>query len=93
MKKIQPEITIKKTSLPEPVNTTKDVEESNIAQSASYVPQVSQEKEDYVFYDVSVDEFRKSKVGGFLKKVKRIVERNNPITRILNGDEEQIAAK
>jgi len=42
---------------------------------------------------VPTEEFRKSKVGGFIKKVRRIVERNNPITRIFNGEEEQMAAK
>lgn len=63
------------------------------AQTVSYAPDVSSDNQNYVFYDVPAEEFRKSKVGGFLKKVKRIVERNNPITRMFAGDEEQIAAK
>jgi hypothetical protein len=63
------------------------------ARTASYMPDVSPDNQNYVFYDVSAEEFRKSKVGGFLKKVRRIVERNNPLTRIFNGEEEQMAAK
>ena len=62
-------------------------------QTASYVADAGDNNQNYVFYDVSVDEFRKSKVGGFLKKVKRVVERNNPITRLFSADEEQVAAK
>ena len=44
---------------------------------------------NYVFYDVPAEDFRKSKVGSFLKKVKRVVERNNPIARLIAGNEEQ----
>ncbi|MGN6540453.1 MAG: hypothetical protein ACTHKY_06545, partial [Ginsengibacter sp.] len=62
------------------------------ARTVSYVPDVATDNQNYVFYDVSAEEFRKSKVGGFIKKVKRIVERNNPITRLF-GEEEQMAAK
>ncbi|MEO6812577.1 MAG: hypothetical protein ABI172_01505 [Ginsengibacter sp.] len=40
------------------------------------------DRQDYVFYNISVEEFRKSKVGSFIKKIKRVVERNNPITRL-----------
>jgi len=61
--------------------------------TVSYAPDVSTDNQNYVFYDVPAEEFRKSKVGGFIKKVRRIVERNNPITRIFNGEEEQMAAK
>ncbi|MGN6531919.1 MAG: hypothetical protein ACTHK0_09225 [Ginsengibacter sp.] len=63
------------------------------AHTVSYVPDVSTDNQNYVFYDVPAEEFRKSKVGGFIKKVRRIVERNNPITRIFNGEEEQMASK
>jgi hypothetical protein len=75
------------------INKTENNIENNKAQTASYISDASADNQDYVFYDVSADEFRKSKVGGFLKKVKRIVERTNPIARIFTGDEEQIAAK
>ena len=51
------------------------------------------EGQDYVFYDISAEEFRRSKVGGFLKKLKRMVERNNPITRLFALSEEQLFSK
>jgi cytoskeletal protein RodZ len=57
------------------------------AQTVSYVTDAGVNNQNYVFYDVTTDEFNRSKVGGFLKKVKRVVERNNPITRLLTeGD-------
>jgi hypothetical protein len=80
----------------EPAQTINKIEPEiqNIkAQTVSYLPDASPDNQNYVFYDVSAEEFRKSKVGGFLKKVKRVVERNNPISRLFEGDEEQIAAK
>jgi len=45
-----------------------------------------------VFYDITTEEFKKSKVGGFLKKVKRLIERNNPISRLISGEERQVAS-
>ncbi len=39
------------------------------------------------------NQFNRTKVGGFLKKVKRIVERTNPITRLLEGNEEPVVAR
>jgi hypothetical protein len=62
------------------------------AQNASYIGDNAND-ENYVFYNVKSDEFNKTKVGGFLKKVKRIVERNNPITRIIDGEDKQVASK
>ncbi|MEO9004107.1 MAG: hypothetical protein ABI288_05190 [Ginsengibacter sp.] len=47
--------------------------------------------QNYVFYNISAEEFRKSKVGGFIKKIKRVVERNNPINRLFATGEEQLA--
>ena len=61
------------------------------AKKASYLSDANSNNQNYVFYDVSADEFRKSKVGGFLKKVTRVVERNNPIMRLLA--ERDIVAK
>lgn len=75
------------------INKIEPAINNTAAQTVSYVPDVSSDNQNYVFYDVPAEEFRKSKVGGFLKKVKRIVERNNPITRMFAGDEEQVAAK
>jgi hypothetical protein len=53
----------------------------------------SENNENYIFYNVKNQEFNKTKVGGFLRKMKRIVERTNPIARILSGDDKQIARK
>jgi hypothetical protein len=80
----------------EPAQTINKIDpeiQNTKAQTVSYVPDASTDNQNYVFYDVPAEEFRKSKVGGFLKKVKRVVERNNPITRMFAGDEEQVAAK
>jgi hypothetical protein len=65
---------------------------ATFAQNASYVNN-NQSDENYVFYNVTTDEFNKTKVGGFLKKVKRIVERTNPIAHLLSGNDEQVASK
>ena len=62
----------------------------NYSQTAAYK---DDNNDNYVFYDVPAEQFNKTKVGGFLKKVKRIVERTNPITRLLEGNEEPIVAK
>jgi len=75
------------------INQTGSQIQNTQARTVSYVPDASTDNQNYVFYDVPTEEFRKSKVGGFIKKVRRIVERNNPITRIFNGEEEQMAAK
>jgi hypothetical protein len=77
---------------PGTINQTESKIQNTQARTVSYVPDVATDNQNYVFYDVSAEEFRKSKVGGFIKKVKRIVERNNPITRLF-GEEEQMAAK
>jgi cytoskeletal protein RodZ len=63
------------------------------AQTVSYLADAVTSNQNYVFYDVPAEEFKRSKVGGFLKKMSRLVERNNPIKRLFGGDEEQVAAK
>lgn len=60
--------------------------------NASYASDNKSNNDNYVFYNVKAEDFNKSKVGGFLKKVKRIVERGNPITRLLSGEEKQVAS-
>ena len=62
------------------------------AKPASYVSNMDNDNQNYVFYDVTADKFKKTKVGGFLKKVKRVVERNNPIARLLSGDDRQVVS-
>ena len=71
---------------------------NQFAQTASFsnnaeAADINTNNDNYFFYNVPSDEFKKSKVGGFLKKVKRIVERSNPITRLLSGDDKQVAVK
>lgn len=63
------------------------------AQNASYTIDNNSSNENYIFYNVKADEFNKTKVGGFLKKIKRIVERTNPIGRLLSGEDKQVASK
>ena len=61
-------------------------------QTASYISSNSNDQ-DYVFYDISIEDFRKSKIGEIFKKVKRVVERNNPIAHLFAGGEGQFASK
>jgi len=67
----------------EPVTNEKNV---------SYVAAAGNNNQNYIFYDVTADKFKKTKVGGFLKKVKRVVERNNPIARLFSGDDRQVVS-
>lgn len=66
---------------------------NNYAKTVSYTNISPADNDNYVFYDVPAREFRKTKVGGFLKKVRRIIERTNPITRLLEGTDEPDVAK
>lgn len=42
---------------------------------------------EYVFFDIPAENLRRSKVGIFIKKVKRTIDRNNPINRLFNGED------
>ncbi len=42
---------------------------------------------DYVFTDIPAENIQRSKLGIFIKKVKRTIDRNNPINRLFNGEE------
>jgi cytoskeletal protein RodZ len=68
------------------------IEPVKYAQNVSYVSDANDNNQNYVFYDITNEEFKKTKVGGFLKKVKRVIERNNPISRLLSGGEKQVAS-
>ncbi len=61
------------------------------AETVSYVTNENNASENYVFYDVTTNNFKKTKMGGFLKKIKRVIVRSNPITRLLS-DNEQLAS-
>lgn len=84
---------IKTDELPQPINTAPEptdkavikmpvLENNNYAQTASYIADAEVKSENYVFYNITTEEFRKSKVGNFLKKVKRAVERKIPFKNI-----------
>lgn len=77
--------------LPQNVQNSEEKAEPVIyAKNASYLQ--DDNSENYVFYDITTDEFKKTKVGGFLKKVKRVIQRNNPIARLLSPDDGQVAS-
>ncbi len=63
------------------------------AQTASYIEDAGDNNQNYVFYDVPSEKFSKSKVGVFLKKIRRVVERNNPINRLFPGGEDHVAVR
>jgi hypothetical protein len=69
-----------------PGNNLKD-EPPAVAQTVSYNPEATDNNQNYVFYDLPADEFKKTRVGGFIKKMKRVIERNNPINRIFSGND------
>jgi hypothetical protein len=82
----------KSNNLPVPnshIDVEQHVQTSDYAQTASYAINNNNNSNDenYVFYNVKADEFNKTKVGGFLKKVKRIVERTNPIARLISKED------
>ena len=58
--------------------TTTSAVPNNYAMPASYIADEEVKSENYVFYNITTEEFKKSKVGNFLKKVKRAVERRIP---------------
>ncbi|MEO8765902.1 MAG: hypothetical protein ABI416_16495 [Ginsengibacter sp.] len=62
------------------------------ARHASYVFDANENSQNYVFYDITTEEFKKTKFGSFIKKVKRVIARNNPISRLLPGDDKQVVS-
>ena len=69
--------------LPKPINkipepnsntvTTPDVEMNSKVIPASYMEDADAKSENYVFYNITAEEFRKSKIGNFLKRAKRSI--------------------
>ena len=79
----------KSNELPQPINITTEsndkatnsesfIESSNYAKPASYIADAEVKSENYVFYNITTEDFKKSKVGNFLKKVKRVIESRIP---------------
>ena len=62
----------------------------NNASTASYISP-EPVNDNYIFYNIPADKFKKSKVGAFLKKMKRVVDRNDPLKLIFSAEEKQIA--
>jgi hypothetical protein len=61
----------------------------NNASAISYINPEST-NENYIFYNIPAEKFKKSKVGAFLKKIKRVVDRNDPLKLIFSGEEKQV---
>ena len=81
---------IKTNELPQPINTIPEpndktvtrlpvLQNNNYAQPASYIADAEVKSENYVFYNITAEEFRKSKIGNFLKKVKRAIAGKIPL--------------
>ena len=62
------------------------------AQNTSYISDAKITVKTMYFTISRTEEFKKTKVSSFLKKVKRVIERNNPISRLLSGDEKQVVS-
>lgn len=87
---------IAKTNNTVPVNTNESAtdkiisvkpETENYAVTASY--RTDTQNDNYVFYNVSEDQFKKTKLFGLLKKVKRVIERKSPFNH--NNDKAELA--
>ena len=59
------------------------------AQTASYITNEAK-SDNYAFYNITTEEFRKSKLGGFIKRVKRVITRKLPFN---NTQEQEVAIK
>ncbi|MBA3673401.1 MAG: hypothetical protein H0W75_00335 [Chitinophagaceae bacterium] len=58
---------------------TQPLQQNYYVHPATYIADAEIKSENYVFYNITTEEFNKSKVGTFLKKVKRTIERKNPL--------------
>ena len=58
----------------------------SIARTAVYLDVEEHDSDNYNFFNIPVGELQKTKVAIFLKKVKRIAERNDPIKRLFAED-------
>ena len=69
----------------------KSVIPDNYAFTASYTPEEDENSNNYVFYNITKEEFNRTKLGGFLRKVKRTIERKSPFNN--SKDDNEIVAK
>ena len=63
----------------ESITSTPAVQNNNRAVPASYIEDAEVKSENYVFYNITAEEFKKSKIGNFLKKAKRVVASKIPL--------------
>ena len=73
--------------------TPRIIEKNNTAQNVVYLDVDKESSDNYIFYNVPADEFKKTKIGGFLKKIKRVAERNDPVKRFFEMEVGQIVSK
>ena len=69
----------------------KNVMPDNYTLTASYTPDEDENGNNYVFYNITKEEFNRTKLGGFLRKVKRTIERKSPFNN--SKDDNEIVAK
>ncbi len=74
------------------VNPVKESNSSSYTKQASFIIDEKEKSNDYIFYDTPSQDFSRTKVGGFLKKMKRMIVRGNPITQLFSGDDKQVAS-
>ena len=63
--------------------------QETLARTAKYID-VEQEESNGLFLNISANSLQKTKLGIFLKKAKRVAERNDPIRRLFAGEEDQV---
>lgn len=72
----------------EPLSTTA-IHDADISPEKEYASFRQEPQENnYVFTDIPAENIQRSKLGIFIKKVKRTIDRNNPINRLLNAEED-----
>ena len=74
------------------IDITPEVAENNYPVRNVVHLDVNKESSGNYILNVPEEEFRKTKIGGFLKQLKRVVDRNDPIKRLFEGPEGQVAS-
>lgn len=65
----------------------KNVLPANYALPTSYTFDEDENSNNYVFYNITKEEFNRTKLGGFLRKVKRTIERKSPFNNLKDDKE------
>ncbi len=58
---------------------------------ASYIAEAEEKSENYIFYNITAEDFRKSKIGNFLRKAKRAIAARLPLKNGLKIGNVEIA--